>query len=218
VDRLEAYRAGAWEFVSEPMDSEALLLRLENFIAAKRELDRCREDSLLDTSTGLYNVRGLARRAQEVGADAMRRRSPLACLAVAPASHGEHAISHAEMIDRITEHLGEVFRRTARISDIVGHLGRSEFAVIAPATDPTGVLRFIERLEDTLRELPLQLEGQSGPVEFRAGYAAVPDFGASSVDAVELLLRAATALRHAKSVEGGARVSAFEDVPVRFVH
>src|SRR5262245_9838433 len=36
-ERLEAFRAGAWEFVSQPLDSEALLLKLETFVRAKRE-------------------------------------------------------------------------------------------------------------------------------------------------------------------------------------
>src|SRR5690242_9133022 len=39
ADRLEAYKAGAWEFSSEPLDSDALLLKLDNFVKSKRELE-----------------------------------------------------------------------------------------------------------------------------------------------------------------------------------
>jgi DNA-binding response OmpR family regulator len=74
ADRLEAYRAGAWEYCTDPIDADALLLKLETFIASKRELDQCHDDSLIDRGTGLYNVRGLTRRAQELGADASRCR------------------------------------------------------------------------------------------------------------------------------------------------
>jgi hypothetical protein len=52
----------------------------------------------------------------------------------------------------------------------------------------------------------------------RAGYCAVPDFAASTVDAVELLLRASAALRHVKTGEAGDTITAFEDVPLKFVH
>ena len=69
AQRLEAYRAGAWEFLSQPIDAEALLLKLQLFVRARREIDRSREESLIDDGTGLYNVRGLARRAREIGAD-----------------------------------------------------------------------------------------------------------------------------------------------------
>ena len=32
TQRLEAYRAGAWEFLGQPLDGEALLLKLETFL------------------------------------------------------------------------------------------------------------------------------------------------------------------------------------------
>ena len=84
--RLDAYRAGVWEYLSLPVDAEALILKLSAFVRAKREIDRSREESLLDDSTGLYNVRGLARRAREMGAEASRRHSALACVAVTACS------------------------------------------------------------------------------------------------------------------------------------
>jgi two-component system cell cycle response regulator len=220
TERMEAYRAGAWEFVSQPLDSEAFLLQLENFIRSKRELDRSRDDSLLDATTGLYNVRGLARRAKELGADASRRRAPLACVAVAPLAGNdeqENATSDEQGFLVIT-HLSDIFRRTARMSDVVGHLGRSEFAILAPATEAKGIVRLFERIQETIDSLPLDLDAGGRKLKVRAGYCAVPDFAESSVDAVELLLRAATALRHVKSGDGDAGITAFEDVPVKFLH
>jgi diguanylate cyclase (GGDEF)-like protein len=219
AERLEAYRAGAWEFCSEPLDSDGLLLKLENFVKSKRELERVRDDSLLDTTTGLYNVRGLTRRAQELGAEATRRHTPLACVAVAAVAEGmEHEEAAGELAHRIAEHLGEAFRRTARISDVIGHLGRSEFAVIAPATEARGAVRFVERLQETIDSAPLALGGEGRKLKVRAGYCAVPDFSQSTVDAVELLLRASAALRHVKSSDASGPITAFEDVPLKFVH
>jgi hypothetical protein len=52
-------------------------------------------------------------------------------------------------------------------------------------------------------------------VQVRAGYCAVPDFAESSVDAVELLLRATTALRDLTREGDGERVRAFEQVPLQ---
>jgi len=217
-ERLEAYRAGAWEYCSDPIDTDALLLKLENFIASKRELDRCHDDSLLDRETGLYNVRGLTRRAQELGADASRRQAPLACVAVsaAPNVAADEPAMH-ELAHRVAEHLGEIFRRTARVSDVVGHLGRSEFGIIAPSTAASGVVRLVERIQSTVESAPFPVDGDDRHLQLRAGYCAVPNFAESSVDAVELLLRAATALRHVKGSEHPG-ITSFEDVPLRFVH
>ena len=66
TQRLEAYRAGAWEFFGQPLDGEALLLKLETYLKSKLEVDRIRDENLLDHATGLYNMRGLSRRAREI--------------------------------------------------------------------------------------------------------------------------------------------------------
>src|SRR5512133_1600169 len=87
-ERLAAYAAGAWEVCSQPLDGEVLLLKLSTWTRAKREVDRVRNESLLDEHTGLYNMRGLARRAREIGAEAYRQQHSLACVAFAPETEG----------------------------------------------------------------------------------------------------------------------------------
>lgn len=209
AQRLEALRAGAWEFLSQPIDAESLLLKLEHYVQARREIDRSREESLLDPATGLYNARGLARRAREIGADATRRRAPLACVALSPALDAER---ETELDPRLVEHVADLCRRTARSSDAVGRLGRSEFAIIAPATDQHGARRLVERLKDQVEALPLTLDGTPHRVRFKAGYYAVSDFSQSSVDAVELLLRASSAIRQVHSADAVDAARAYESV------
>src|SRR5688500_12246490 len=46
AQRLAAYRAGAWEFCAQPIDGEVLLLKLDTFVRAKREVDAMRVGSL----------------------------------------------------------------------------------------------------------------------------------------------------------------------------
>jgi diguanylate cyclase (GGDEF)-like protein len=212
--RLDAYRAGVWEYLSLPVDAEALILKLTAFVRAKREIDRSREESLLDDSTGLYNVRGLARRAREMGAEASRRRAPLACVAVSASVSGEAGFE--DLDPRVAEELGDLCRRTARSSDAVGRLGRSDFAILAPATDDAGAVRLAERLREGAALTTFTSSDSIGAYEIRAGYCAYQDFSKSPVDAVELLLRAATALRHVRSTEGTS-ISAYHDVPAHSV-
>lgn len=217
--RLEALRAGAWELLGEPIDSEALLLKMGAYVQSKREIDRVRDSAVIDPATGLYNVRGLARRAKEIGADAARRHSALACVVVSPAGDvPESALSNPEDVSRIVSYLGEVCRESTRTSDAVGHLGHLEFAIIAPASDMAGALRIVERLQESIDARPLMFAGEFRQLKVRAGYSAVSDFADSTVDAVELMLRAATALRHARPAEGKElTVAAFDDVGVRTV-
>ncbi len=198
---LEAYRAGAWEFVRQPLDAEMLLLKLRAFVSAKRESDRVREESLLDRSTGLYNMRGLARRAREIGAQASRQHHSLACVAFATDAGQSPGDARAtdELARQVAGHVGAVCRRTGRFSDAIGRLGHVEFAIVAPDTEARGAVRLVERLQQELASSPLRVDGSERPLGISAGYCAVDDYAASSVDAVEMLLRAASALRNLRS-------------------
>jgi len=216
TQRLEAYRAGAWEFLGQPVDGEALLLKLTTFLLGKREVDTLREESLLDASTGLYNMRGLARRAREIGADAFRRRDPLACVVFAPETEGESPEGADEESLRIAEQVGQLLKRVGRSSDAIGRLGDSEFGVIAPATGNEGVLRLVRRLGSSIESAPVPVRGGQRSLRVQAGYCAVPDFAESPVDAVELLLRATTALRDLKREGHSDQVRGFEQAPIPY--
>ncbi len=217
TQRLEAYEAGAWEFLGQPLDGESLLLKLSTFLQCKREVDALREDSLLDPGTGLYNMRGLARRAKEIGAEAFRRRDPLACVVFSPepeAPQAETEETADEEVQRMSDQVALLFRQAGRSSDAIGRLGQSEFAVIAPGTGPEAAVRLVRRLGGAVESSPIPVRGGERCVRIRAGYCAVPDFAESTVDAVELLLRATTALRDLKREGDGERIRAFEQVPV----
>jgi diguanylate cyclase (GGDEF)-like protein len=216
AQRLEAYRAGAWEFLGQPLDGEALLLKLQTFIRAKFEIDRVRDESLLDQVTGLYNMRGLAKRAREIGSEAYRRHHALACIVFSPdPEHVDSEQLSEDIAARVAERVGDIIRRSGRASDAIGRLGRSEFAVIAPATEADGAVRLMQRLGQSIESQSVNLGEVEKKLKIRAGYCAVPDFAESSVDAVEMLLRATTALRHLRAEGNGERIRAFEQVPVK---
>lgn len=210
TQRLEAYRAGVWEYFSLPVDVEALLLKLSVFVRAKREIERSREESLLDDTTGLYNVRGLARRAREIGADVARRHAALAVVAVT-ATAADQRGHDGDLDPRLAAELGDLCRRTARASDAVGRIGRSEFAIIAPATGDAGAVRLAERVRDMVVTTEFGAPGEAVHLTSRAGYCAFPDFAQAPIDAVEMMLRASTALRHARDREAPA--VAWTDLP-----
>jgi diguanylate cyclase (GGDEF)-like protein len=217
TQRLEAYRCGAWEFLGQPLDGEALLLKLGTFLESKRQVDILREENLLDSGTGLYNMRGLARRAREIGADALRRREALACIVFAPESAMEtDEDAPGEELLRMSDQVGAVFREVGRGSDAIGRLGAAEFAVIAPATGQDGALRLVGRLGAAVEATRIPVRGGERSVRVKAGYCAVEDFADASVDAVELLLRATTALRDLKRGGEDQRVRAFEQVPQQY--
>lgn len=189
--RLAALRAGGWDFLGHPLDAEELTLRVWSYVRARFDAERARDESLLDETTGLYNIRGLECRAREWAAHAFRNHGPLACVVLAfDTSEEEPAPDDA--IAQAIRRLADVFKATARLSDVVGRLGRTEFAVIAPDTTAVGATRLAERLARA---------GAGDPtfkprgVSFHAGYEAIPDYHAHPIEPVDMLVRATTALR-----------------------
>lgn len=209
--RLAALRTGAWELLSHPLDAEELILKLDAYVKAKFDADRGREESLLDQLTGLYNVRGLARRMRELGSDAFRHSEPLACVVLAPDRGFEDRPIDDTAVDAMIRHFSHVLKRTGRISDAIGRLGQTEFAVIAPATDASGAVKLAERL---LREIDsvaaTEEPDEAVSLRTRAGYYAVPDFRHAAVEAVDMLVRATTALRILKAEGTDERIRPFE--------
>lgn len=215
--RNEALEAGAWSYCSQPVDGEALLLQLRTFIEAKRSSELSREESLLDDLTGLYSLRGLARRAREIGAEAQRRHMPLACLAFAPVSDSSVEMGVSAFAD-LARHVGAVCQSCSRASDAVGRLGQAEFAVIAPATDADGAMRLLERLSTAVGTSQPATERVPRGLRIRAGFDAIHDFADSRVDAVEMLLRATTALRYTRGLDIGATFTSFDQLPPTYHH
>ncbi|HET7585760.1 MAG TPA: response regulator [Gemmatimonadaceae bacterium] len=217
TERIAAYQAGVWELFGYPLDVEVLLAKMATFVRAKRESDALRDECLLDGLTGLYNMRGLARRAREIGAQAQRTHSALSCVALSPepeAVDGQRDLDD-DSAAALAAQLAALMRQSSRSSDAVGRMGQSEFAIIAPATTAEGALRMVERLRNRVEAGSFTIGGLERRLRLRAGYCAVADFADSSVDGEEILLRATVALHHAPTDTPDSRVRAFDAVAVR---
>lgn len=188
--RLEALRAGAWDFLGSSLDADELPLRLHALVRAKQEADRVREESLLDGLTGLYNLRGLARRARELGSQAFRHRDSLACLVVAPLGDTEHTPTERVVLEEIAR----LLRQVGRTSDAIGTLGPGEFAIVAQGTDSAGAERFAARVSDAAQKL-----FGAGGIRVAVGYDAVPDYQQTPLDPADMLMRATAAMRASRA-------------------
>ena len=200
---VAALSAGAWAVCHYPLDGEMLALHLETFVAAKREADRAREESLVDSTTGFYSMRGLVRRGREIAAEALRGHSPLACVAVAPAdlpADTERRERSGDAAPRATALLGQALLRSVRASDVVGHLGRGEFAIIARNTDSEGAERLTNRMRATLAAGPGVSDVPAPDFAIRANYFAVADYAEAALDPVEMLERASLGLHGAPAM------------------
>jgi PleD family two-component response regulator len=196
--RAAAYAAGAWDYCTLPVDVETLLARLATFIRARQEVDTIRSKALFDGLTGLYTEYGLEQWAEQLGARALRKREPLACVVVAPdLPVVEGTALTPEQTSEALSIITDVCRAQARRSDILGYLGQSRVAILAPDTDVAGVQRLIDRLQQSLHLGATKGQTRQRPASLRAGYCAVSNLAASNLSPSELVRRAGTALAYA---------------------
>jgi diguanylate cyclase (GGDEF)-like protein len=212
--RLAALEAGAWEFISYPIDAQELLLRLGAYVHAKFEVDSAQDRCLVDEPTGLYNLRGLEQRARELRSQAYREHQAMACVVVAPAQpskeneQGDNGSDEAAIA--AAGKLGRALRRMGRTSDAIGRLGKNEFAILAPSTNAAGAAKLAERIAEEIRN-GADGDKSTGPdLSLHAGYDAVANMRETPIEARDLLLHATTALRQVKSKGNGDWMHAFE--------
>ena len=195
-DHLSALRAGVWELLRQPVDTGALLGKLESYLAAKLEIERAPKRSLVDELTGLYTRRGLAHRASELMLQTAHHNTSVACVVVAPEVRGEPDAGVLRDVARLV-------RATARHSDAVGRVGLSEFAVVAPGANRVGARRLAQRLQGAAHASGNggQEAGEAGEVAvgLRAGYDALRQLRTEPIEPRRLLGRAARALEMARA-------------------
>jgi len=177
--RVAALRAGVWDFLLYPPDREELLLSLETYLQAKRNIDVALA-GLMDPATGLHTRPALARRARELGALMSRARGGLACVVFALDA------------DPADPKAGSILVRSARVSDVVGALSPTEFAVLAPGTDQAGAVKLAQRIGGALRDV-------------------VGASGSSAAARAALLLRATTAVRTGTPEPGCSWMRRFDE-------
>ncbi len=212
--RLTAYAAGAWEYCSHPIDLETVFLKLETFVRARREATQTQSELFMNATTGLYTSFGLRQLAGKFGARALRKHEAFACVAFSPQLQDREVGATTTLRDSLTgfADVAHVFRQQSRQSDIVGHMGESRLAILAPDTDAEGARLLVARLQREL-DRAAKNKGIHDPVKLRAGYSAVSDLAASNLNVVELVHRAESALNHIPRRGGADTILNFDDLP-----
>jgi PleD family two-component response regulator len=181
--RVAALRVGAWGFLSPSSGREEVLLTVAAHVEAKRTVTEVVEGGLLDAVSGFCSRPGLARRARELAALMTRVRGAFACVVI-------------ELDGHSLRDLGSAIARTVRLSDVVGDLGASRMAVLAPGTDASGSIRLAERLRDSVLDVVTRSGFTPDALEFRIGFDVVVNAKYSPIEPFAMLHRAANAARN----------------------
>jgi PleD family two-component response regulator len=208
--RAEAFESGAWDFCTHPLDVETMLLKLSTFVRARHRLEDLQAASLIDPLTGLYSMTGLHHWAEQLCARAARQHEPFACLAVTAEGSSEGGLGMPA--SAAINYLADICRAQSRKSDVVGYVGESRFAILAPETNGTGARQFVGRLQRAVESSgSVRVLKSGGPL--RAGFYAVSDFGAARVEAAEVVRRAEAALQFTQSASFSNGALSFDELP-----
>ncbi|TVR66591.1 MAG: response regulator [Gemmatimonadales bacterium] len=210
TDRLEFLQAGAWDCIRFPEQVPELLAKLQTFARAKTTADVGLREGLLDPETGLYNQRGIFRRARDETAEAWRYLTPLATLVLAPDPVAEDRVmDDPAALATLVERTSEVLRAETRSSDVLARLDRCRFGIVTPSTNGEGAVTFAHRLIDRLDAHLVGCLVAGDTPRFQVGCYGVDDIRSEGIDAEKLMRRAETALTHARSEGPEHRVHLF---------
>jgi len=203
--RVSALRAGARECLPPPRDPEELRLKLDTYVQTKRAADAALGEGTVCATAGMHSRPGFVRRARELGALMARKHGALACLVFAL-----EVDPTDPQAPTLVAQTAKVLLSTERVSDVIGALGPTEFAVLAPATDHAGAVKLAQRIGSALQSVV----GDGGSVKpgstLRVGYDAVVNLRYSPIDPVDLLAHATAALRSGQPEPGSPWVRRFD--------
>jgi DNA-binding response OmpR family regulator len=212
--RMAGLIAGAWEYCGHPLDLEPVFVKLETFLRARGELLVARSEDFVNAVTGLYTTFGFRQLAGKLGAGSLRKHEAFACVAVAAQVKDREVGSSMLWKDspEAFADLAHVFREQSRQSDVVGHVGDTRIAILAPDTDAAGARLLVARFQGELDKASTN-KSISNVLRLRAGYSAVPDLATAKVNVADLVHRAESALDHAPIQGDRNAIVSFDDLP-----
>ena len=223
---VEAFEAGADDYVSKPFDRGELLARVKAGIrVVEAEADLARQNleihkinaqlAMLNTKleeiattdelTGLANRRQAMKLLAEHWETTLRHQQPICCIMIdldyfkrINDTYGHDAG------DIVLRDIGKVLNRYTRLGDMACRLGGEEFLIICPHSDIEGGRMLAERLRKKVESTSITIGGEELNITISLGVAERNDFIKSTDD---LLKSADYALYRAKH-EGRNRVCA----------
>jgi hypothetical protein len=106
----------------------------------------------------------------------------------------------------------DLCREESRRSDVIGYLGDSRLAILAPDPDAVGAQRFVGRLARALEGMGGTEKGRRTVGSLYAGYCAIDDLSSAGIEPTELLRRAELALAHSSAPLLERAATNFDDI------
>lgn len=209
---VEAFEAGAVDYIRKPICRTELIARVEARLSAKITLDDAREQARSDGLTGLGNRVALDECLRERVREHRDESFPFS-LAILDLDHFKRIndkYGH-QMGDEIICAVVRAFVRMSRPCDRLFRFGGDEFVVVIPGGKSEDAAIVVNRMVESVSAIRLPVsDGQVG-ITCSAGFVSQPEWG-EYLPAKQLLERADRALYEAKRM-GRCQLVEFPQAP-----
>ncbi|KPB06173.1 GGDEF domain-containing response regulator [Bacillus sp. CHD6a] len=200
--RMNAYRAGADDFMSKPLDLEEFEVRISRQVARKKQYE---ELLLMDELTKVYNRKYYHSFYAKLQANFSRVKEPFS-IGVIDLDHFKQVNdTYGHVVgDEVLKGLATYMKQHMRSGDVFARYGGEEFAMLLPNTTQVQAEKLVRRLLEGFMKVTFRANQLSFSCSFSGGVVQVMEEGLSLEKAME---RADKALYEAKK-KGRARVEA----------
>lgn len=212
-DRHLAFRNGANDFITKPIDAAELLARVRVHHKLARtihELELSRralaEQAITDPLTHLKNRRAFFQEGKDRLALSQRANTPLSVMLLdLDDFKGVNDTYGHRAGDQVLLAVAELLARLSRSVDTVARVGGEEFAIILPGTNRQGAVVLAERIRGALEQAAFAVGSARVPLTVSIGIAASD---ADPADSIDTLLHAADRRMYVAKQSGRNRVYA----------
>jgi len=200
-DKLSGLNAGADDFLTKPIDSDELCVRLE--IATRilevhqalgRQNSRLTEMATTDELTGVSNRRRFGEDLNLHAALAARHNLPLSLIMIDVDYFKSFNDSFGHRAgDEVLKTIATILRSEVREHDIVARYGGEEFVVLLPSTGSEAAMEVAERLRRAITR------GSWNMVPLTASFGVATTDPSHSITVEDLVAQADEALYHSKN-------------------
>jgi len=169
-DLVNAFYAGASDFVRVPFFTEELLARVERQLYVQNEESTLRDLATVDALTRVANRGELMRRAAIEVSRAVTEGTPLGVLLV-DIDHFKRVndeLGHA-VGDDVLRAVAQELRSRVRDTDFVGRYGGEEFVALLPGASNESLRAVAERLREAVERLSVNAPGETVHVTVSIG-------------------------------------------------
>ena len=183
IAKQKAIALGATDFITKPFDATDIQARAKSYAQFRQANHALKEQSTIDSVTGLLNSKGFYSQLEKDIAFIQRHKSPMALLSLEIDSFKSLFIRIGRAgAEAIIKKIGHVLTETVRKEDTVSRDGVAGFSIALPLANGDNALELANRICQKVESFRARLEGKKIAITVSIGVCAIGSGQARDAD------------------------------------